>query len=96
MRRGGDSNDLKLADIAEVLRLYCLKHSTISADEAIKRIEDIVSSKSRRRLLVIEKIAREAFNDPDTQDINLYRAQKLADIFALFEYDGATINKEEV
>ena len=95
MRRGGDNNDLKLADISEVLRLYCLKNPPITADEAIKRIEEIVNSRSRRRLLAIEKIAREAFNDPDTQDINLYRAQKLADIFAIFEYDGATIEKEE-
>ena len=39
------------------------------------------------RLEKIEKIAREAFSDPDTQDINLYRAQALARIFQIFEYD---------
>lgn len=36
----------------------------------------------------IEKIARDAFNDPDTLDINLYRAQALARIFQLFEYNN--------
>lgn len=39
----------------------------------------------------IETIARDAFNDPETLDINLYRAQALARIFQLFEYN----NEEE-
>lgn len=47
------------------------------------------------KLKAIEKITREAFNNPETRDINLYRAQALANILAVFEYDGATI-KEEV
>jgi len=36
----------------------------------------------------IETIARDAFNDPETLDINLYRAQALARIFQLFEYNN--------
>lgn len=36
----------------------------------------------------IEKIARDTFNDPETLDINLYRAQALARIFQLFEYNN--------
>lgn len=47
------------------------------------------------RLAQIERIAREAFSDPETQDINLYRAQALAKIFQIFEYDGATLKKDE-
>lgn len=49
---------------------------------------------ARIKLQEIERIAREAFSNPDTLDINLYRAQALAKIFQIFEYDGATINKE--
>ena len=52
--------------------------------------------KSRIKLQEIERISREAFSNPETQDINLYRAQKLADIFAIFEYNGATIKKEDL
>lgn len=47
------------------------------------------------RLEQIERIARDAFSDPETQDINLYRAQALAKIFQIFEYDGATLKKDE-
>lgn len=36
----------------------------------------------------IETIARDAFNNPETLDINLYRAQALARIFQLFEYNN--------
>lgn len=39
------------------------------------------------KLKKIEKIARDAFSDPDTLDINLHRAQALANILALFEYE---------
>ena len=48
----------------------------------------------KEKLQAIEKITREAFNNPDTRDINLYRAQALANILAVFEYDGATIKEE--
>lgn len=48
---------------------------------------------TRSKLKEIEKIAREAFSNPDTQDINLYRAQALAKIFQIFEYKGATIGE---
>lgn len=53
--------------------------------------DELTNEECRRWLNKIEQIARGAFNNPDTQDINLYRAQKLADIFAIFEYNGATI-----
>lgn len=45
-------------------------------------------------LTKIEEIAREAFRDPETQNITLYRAQKLADILAIFEYGGAPKEEE--
>lgn len=38
------------------------------------------------RLKKIEEICRDAFNNPNTQDINLYRAQALANIYAMFIY----------
>lgn len=41
----------------------------------------------------IENIAREAFSDPDTRDINLYRAQALAKIYQIFEYNGSAIER---
>lgn len=50
---------------------------------------------ANKKLNAIERIARDAFNNPATQDINLYRAQALANILAIFEYNGATI-KEDV
>ena len=46
----------------------------------------------KEKLTAIEKIAREAFSNPVTSNINLYRAQKLADIFAIFQYDGLTLS----
>lgn len=64
--------------------------------ELSDQLEILIELKEARvRLQEIERIAREAFNDPDTQDINLYRAQALANIYAIFEYDGATIKREE-
>lgn len=50
--------------------------------------------KSVRWLDEIEKKVRKAFADPDTENITLHRAQVLADILAIFEYNGATIGKE--
>lgn len=47
--------------------------------------------KSVRWLDEIEKKVRKAFADPETEDITLHRAQVLADILAIFEYDGAMI-----
>lgn len=59
-------------------------------------LEALIELKEARiRLNRIEEIAREAFNNPDTLDINLYRAQKLAEIFQIFEYNGSTIPREE-
>lgn len=50
---------------------------------------------ARLYLKTIEDIARDAFNDPETLDINYYRAQALANIYAIFEYNGTTIKREE-
>lgn len=41
----------------------------------------------------IEKIARDAFDNPDTLSINLYRAQALAKIYQIFEYNGSAIER---
>lgn len=38
------------------------------------------------RLNKIKKICEDAFNNPDTQDIDKYRAQALANIYAIFLY----------
>lgn len=45
---------------------------------------------ARRKLSQIEKITRAAFNNPETCDIDLHRAQALAKILAIFEqgYEG--------
>lgn len=50
--------------------------------------------KEIRKLKAIEKITRAAFADPSTNNIDLHRAQALANILAVFEYDGATIKEE--
>lgn len=39
------------------------------------------------KLAKIEQICKDAFSNPETQDINLYRAQALANIYHLFLYD---------
>ena len=75
---------------------YDLKSTTeifihYSDDREVK----FIRSDRLDRLEQIERIARDAFSDPDTQDINLYRAQALAKIFQIFEYDGATLKKDE-
>lgn len=57
----------------------------LAITEAIKALER--KEAARIKLDKIEKIAREAFSNPETQDINLYRAQALARIFQIFEYD---------
>jgi hypothetical protein len=41
----------------------------------------------------IEKMVRDAFNSPETRDENLYRAQALAKIYQIFEYNGSTIER---
>ena len=65
-------------------------------NEIVEQLKLLVELKAARiKLQEIERIAREAFSDPETQDINLYRAQALAKIFQIFEYDGATIKKDE-
>ena len=75
-------------------------YSTPACDQFKERYQVILKNgrfngkKAALMLTEIEKITREAFNNPDTQDINLYRAQALANILAIFEYDGATIKEE--
>ena len=46
-------------------------------------------------LKAIGKICEQAFGDPETEDINLYRAQALANIYAIFQYDGKTLKEDE-
>lgn len=70
-----------------------LGYKFLDNGEALNFLKEL--KEARVRLQEIERIAREAFNDPETQDINLYRAQALANIYAIFEYDGATIKREE-
>lgn len=84
----------------EDINLYCPLLDTEEDFDAYTELSDqleilIELKEARVRLQEIERIAREAFNDPETQDINLYRAQALANIYAIFEYDGATIKREE-
>lgn len=58
--------------------------------EAIKKTsEDLQQTyqKELDKLAKIEQICKDAFSDPETQDINLYRAQALANIYHLFLYD---------
>ena len=64
-------------------------------NEIVEQLNLLVELKvARIKLQEIEMIARAAFSNPDTQDINLYRAQALAKIFHIFEYKGATIGVE--
>lgn len=56
-----------------------------SLEQVAKYLEEL--KEARIRLSKIEQIVREAFNDPETLDINLYRAQALANILHIFEYD---------
>lgn len=68
-------------------------------NEIVEQLKLLVELKEARiKLQEIERIAREAFSNPDTLDINLYRAQALAKIFQIFEYNGATIGeaKEDI
>lgn len=58
--------------------------------ETIKKTsEDLQQTyqKELDKLAKIEQICKDAFSDPETQDINLYRAQALANIYHLFLYD---------
>ena len=58
--------------------------------EVIKKTsEDLQQTyqKELDKLAKIEQICKEAFSDPETLDINLYRAQALANIYHLFLYD---------
>lgn len=63
-----------------------------SLDQVAKWLEEL--KEARGRLKAIENIAREAFNKPDTLNIDLYRSQALANIYAIFEYNGATLKED--
>lgn len=63
-----------------------------SLELVAKWLEEL--KEARGKLKAIEDIAREAFNKPDTLNIDLYRAQALANIYAIFEYNGATLKKD--
>ena len=70
--------------------------SFLDDGEALNFLKEL--KEARIKLQEIERIARESFSNPDTLDINLYRAQALAKIFQIFEYNGATIGeaKEDI
>jgi hypothetical protein len=53
----------------------------ICLDEAIRMMTE-----DGQKLEEIENITREAFSDPETQDINLHRAQALANILTIFDH----------
>ena len=42
----------------------------------------------------IGEIAEEAFNNPETANIGIYREQALANIYAIFLYDGKTLKED--
>lgn len=44
------------------------------------------------KLEAIERICREAFSQPDTNNLEYFRAQALANVYGIFLYDGATIS----
>ena len=46
------------------------------------------------KLEIIEKITRDAFNNPETCDLDLYRAQALAKILAVFDQGYGLTDKE--
>ena len=76
-------------------QLPLISKGYISASDYIEMQTALtLSVKSVRWLDEIEKKVRKAFADPETEDITLHRAQVLADILAIFEYNGATIGKE--
>ena len=86
--------DTRIRKLARSVK-YCKPYKCEEYKEIAEQLELLVELKlSRIKLREIEKITREAFNNPETQDINLYRAQALANILAVFEYHGATIGVE--
>ena len=46
-------------------------------------------------LKAIGTICEQAFKAPETEDMLVYRAQALANIFAIFQYDGKTLKEDE-
>lgn len=94
-----DINEI-LEDFNDINFYYndCTKHDLLRRDlecyhsDRIEELEEEIKE-ARGRLRAIEDITRKAFDNPETQDINLYRAQTLANIFAIFEYNGETIRE---
>lgn len=73
-------------------QLPLIREGHLTTEEYINLRDSLtLAVKSLRWLDEIEKKVRKAFADPETEDITLHRAQVLADILAIFEYDGATI-----
>ena len=64
----------------------CQVCDLVRNDEEILEAYD-QSIKAIRRLQKIEEMVRKAFSDPDTDNITLHRAQVLANVLAVFEYD---------
>ena len=78
----GENLDTTINDLKLLLALFGdLKTKTFYNDD----IEKIV--KYLEALSKIKNITVDAFNNPETQDINLYRAQALANIKAVFVYE---------
>lgn len=63
-----------------------------SLEQVAKWLEEL--KEARAKLKTIEDITREAFNNPNTLNIELYRSQALANIFAIFQYNGATLKND--
>lgn len=90
-----DYNDIKAvidnAPTIHVCQKYNIEdHFCPTWCEAIKKTsEDLQQTyqKELDKLAKIEQICKDAFSDPETQDINLYRAQALANIYHLFLYE---------
>ena len=88
---GTSLNGFDNAPTIQVCQKYNIEdHFCPTWCEAIKKTsEDLQQTyqKELDKLAKIEQICKEAFSDPETQDINLYRAQALANIYALFIYE---------
>lgn len=85
-----NGNEDPLKDILD----YDLKSTTsIFVRYPDGRVVSFIREDRAEWLNEIEKIARDAFDNPDTLSINLYRAQALAKIYQIFEYNGSTIER---
>ena len=74
-------------DLEIITTLFVNEPVTITAEDARLIIEFLTWLKE------IERISEDAFKDPTTDNIDLYRAQALAKIYAIFLYKGKTIKE---